>query len=201
MTVAAGEQRARHEHRQIEFCAGYQLLVVEVAAHRARDQRGDAAPRWRRRHAHHAEERLKRQVKPPWQPAHHPLLIERNVDQPGLVEIVGQGAGEWTDQVIAPVLPEPDVENLDFKHVARFGAFDGDWTGQDMTRQHPLVLRVNLGEFGWDMKFAPVRHHLRPAADGVDRHFIAAGDGEDRFQLGFEEAPVAGLRGGMQMMV
>src|SRR6266567_4156752 len=25
MTVAAGEQRARHEHRQIEFCAGYQL--------------------------------------------------------------------------------------------------------------------------------------------------------------------------------
>jgi hypothetical protein len=38
VTVAAGEQRARHEHRQKKFGAGAQFLVVEVAAHGARDQ-------------------------------------------------------------------------------------------------------------------------------------------------------------------
>ena len=49
-----------------------------------------------------------------------------------LVEIVGQGAGERPDQVIAPVLPELDVENLDLEHVAGLGALDGDRSGQDM---------------------------------------------------------------------
>jgi hypothetical protein len=58
MAVAAGKQRARHEHRQIQFGAGAELLVVEIAAHGARDQRGDAAPGRRRRYAHHAEERF-----------------------------------------------------------------------------------------------------------------------------------------------
>jgi hypothetical protein len=62
-----------------------------------------------------------------------------------------------------------------------------------MTGHHPLVFRVNLGEFGRNVKPAPVRHHFRAAADGVDGNFIAAGDGEDGFQLRFEEAPVAGL--------
>ena len=122
MTVAAGKQRARDEHRQIEFGARDQLLVVQIAAHRARDQRGDAAPSRRRRHAHDAEKRLQRQVEPPRQPAHHPLPVERDVDQAGLMEIVGQGAGQRPDQIIAPVLPQPDIENFDLQNVARLGA-------------------------------------------------------------------------------
>ncbi len=38
MAVAAGKQRARHEHRQIELCTGREFLVVEIAAHGAWDQ-------------------------------------------------------------------------------------------------------------------------------------------------------------------
>jgi len=53
---------------------------------------------------------------------------------------------------------------------------NGDWTGQDMTGHHPLVFRVNLHEFGRDVRLVAVRHHLRAAADGVDGHFIAVGD-------------------------
>src|SRR6202035_996835 len=75
MAVAAREQRARHEHWQIEFRPRRQFLVVEVAAHRAGDQRGDTAPRRRRRDAHYAEKRRQPQGKPPWAPAHHPRLI------------------------------------------------------------------------------------------------------------------------------
>ena len=201
MAVAAGKQRARHEHRQIELGARRQFLVVEVAAHRARDQRGDAAPGRRRRHAHHAEKRLERQIEPPGQPADHPLLVERNVQQPGFVEIVGQGAGERPDHIVAPVLPELDVEDLDLQHVAGLGALDRDRTGQDMAGHHPLVFGMNLGEFGRDVKPAAVRHHVRAAADGVDGHLVAAGDGEDGLQLGFEEAPMAGLGAGMQVMM
>ena len=73
-------------------------------------------------------------------------------DQPGLVEIVGQGAGERPDQVVAPVLPQADVEDFDLQHVAGLGALDRDRTGQDMTGHHPLVFGVNLVEFGRDVK-------------------------------------------------
>jgi hypothetical protein len=50
-------------------------------------------------------------------------------------------------------------------------------------------------------KSAAVRHHVRAAADGVDGHFMAAGDGEDRLQIRFEKAPMASLGAGMQMMM
>ena len=95
------------------------------------------------------------------------------------MEIVGQGAGQRPDQVVAPVLPELDVEDVDLQHIAGLGAFDRDRAGQDMAGQHPLVFGVNLGKFRRNVKLAAVRHHVRAAADGVDGHFIAAGDGED----------------------
>src|SRR5436305_1523142 len=60
---------------------------------------------------------------------------------------------------------------------------------------------MNLVEFGRNMKPAPVRHHLRAAANGVDRHLIAAGDGKHRLQFRFEKAPVAGFGAGMQVMM
>ena len=117
------------------------------------------------------------------------------------MEIVGQGAGQRLDQVIAPVLPELDVEDVDLQHVAGLGALDRDRAGQDMARHHALVLGMDLGKLGRDVKLAAVRHHVGAAADGVDRDFIAAGDGQDRLQFGFEEAPVAGLGAGMQVMM
>ena len=54
----------------------------------------------------------------------------------------------------APVLPELDVEDLDLQHVAGLGALDRNRAGQDVARQHPLVVGVNLGEFGRDVEFA-----------------------------------------------
>jgi hypothetical protein len=60
---------------------------------------------------------------------------------------------------------------------------------------------VNFEKFGRDVEFVAVRHHVGTAADGVNGHFIAAIDGEDGFQLGFEKAPMAGLGAGMQMMM
>ena len=70
-----------------------------------------------------------------------------------------------------------------------------------MARHHPLIPGVHLGELRRDVKPAPVRHHVRPAADGVDRDLIAAGDGQDRVELCFEKATMAGLGAGMQVMV
>ena len=109
------------------------------------------------------------------------------------MEIVGQGAGERTDQVVAPVLPELDVEDVDLEHVAGLGALDRDRPGQDMAGHHALALGMHLDEFGRDVKLALVGHHVRAAADGVDRDLVAAFDGQHRLQPGFEEAPMAGL--------
>ena len=117
------------------------------------------------------------------------------------MEIVGQGAGERADQVVAPVLPEFYVENLDFEHVAGRGALDRNRPGQDMAGHHALVLGMDLGKLRRDVKLGPVRHHLGTAADGVDGDFIAAGDGQDRLQFGLEESPVAGCGAGVQMVM
>ena len=116
-------------------------------------------------------------------------------------EIVGQGAGQRPDQVVAPVLPQLDVEDVDLQHVAGFGAFDRHRPGQDVAGHHPLVLGMNFVEFRRDVKLVAVRHDVRTAADGIDGHFVAAVDGQDGFQPGFEKAPMAGLGAGMQMMM
>jgi hypothetical protein len=117
------------------------------------------------------------------------------------MEIVGQGARQRADQIPAPVLPELDVEDFDFEHVTGAGAFDRDRPGQNMTLQQPLTFRMNLGEFGRDVKPAPVRHRLRPAAEGVDRDLIAARDRQYRLEPGIKIAPVAGFWAGMQVMM
>ena len=117
------------------------------------------------------------------------------------MEIVGQGAGERPDQIVTPVLPQADLEDLDFQHIAGHCAFDRDRTGQDMAGHHALASGVHLVEFGRDMKRLAIGHHVRSAADGVDGHLIAAFDGEHGLQFGFEKTPVAGLGAGMQMMV
>jgi len=46
-----------------------------------------------------------------------------------------------------------------------------------------------------------LREHVWPAADRIDRHFVAAIDDQNRLQLGFEKAPMAGLRAGRQMVM
>ncbi len=117
------------------------------------------------------------------------------------MEVVGQGAGERTDQVIAPVLPEFHIEDVDLQHIAGLGAFDRDRPGQDMAGHHALTFGMHLVEFGRDMEFGLVRKLLRAARDGVHGDFVAAVDGQDRLEFRFEKAPVTGLGAGMQMMM
>ena len=117
------------------------------------------------------------------------------------MKIVGQGARQRTDQIPAPILPELDVEDVDFQHVTRLGAGDRNRAGENMALQLPLAFRINLREFGRDVKLVFVRHHLGTAADGLDGDFVTAGDGQRGLQLRVEVAPVAGFGAGMQVMI
>lgn len=158
-------------------------------------------PGRRRRNAHHAEERLEGQVEPPWHAADHSRPVERDVQDAGLVEIVGQGAGQRPDHVPAPILPELHVEDLDREHVAGLGPLDRDRAGEDMAGQHAFVLGMNLEHLGRNVKLAGVGQHVRTAADGVDRHLVTACDDQGGLERSFEEAPMTGLGAGMQVMM
>src|SRR5262249_30891542 len=94
-----------------------------------------------------------------------------------------------------------DVEDVDLEYVAGFGAAHRDRAGQDVPGHHPLALRMDVVELGRDMEFAAVGHHVGAAADGLDRDFVAAPDREDRLELGFKEAPMAGFGTGLQVMM
>ncbi len=117
------------------------------------------------------------------------------------MEIVGQRAGQRLDQIVAPVLAKLDVEDVDLEHVAGFGAADGDRAGQDVPGHHPLALGMDVVELRRDVEFASIGHHIGAAADGLDRDLVAARYREDRLQLGFEKAPMAGFGAGFQVMM
>ncbi len=117
------------------------------------------------------------------------------------MEIIGQGAGERFDQVVAPILPQPDVKDIDLQHIAGLGALDRDRAGEDVARQHPLGPRMDVRKLRRNVKFGPVGHHVGAAADGVDGDLVAALDREHRLEFCFEEAPVAGLGARREMMV
>jgi hypothetical protein len=109
-----------------------------------------------------------------------------------LMSRVGQGAGQRTDQVIAPVLPQPDFENIDLEHVTGICPSNGNRSGQYMSRHHALVAGMHLEQLGRNVKPRSIGHHVRAAADGVDGDLVAALDCEHRLQLRFEKTPMAG---------
>ncbi len=193
MAVAAREQRAGHVDRQIQRRSRPELLVVEIAAVRARHDRRDAPPARRRCDAHHAEERMQRQVEAPRHAADQAVRVERDVDQPRrVVEVVRQRARERPDHVVAPVLPQLHVDDADLEHVARFGARDMNRTGQDVPGHVPHAARMDVVQLGRHVE-AIGRQRIGTAADRVDRDAVAAVDFEDRLQPGIELTPVAGL--------
>ena len=117
------------------------------------------------------------------------------------MKIVGQGAGQRPDQVPAPILPELDIEDIHLQHVTGFGIGQPQ-SGRSKYDPAPSARSgMNIGKFGRDVKLGIVRDHFGAAGDGIDRDFIAAGDGHDRLQPGFKKAPVAGFGAGMQVMM
>ena len=114
-----------------------------------------------------------------------------------LGEVVRQGAGERADDVIAPVLAQLDILDGDLQHMAGLGAADGDGTGEKVARQLARHDAVDLLQLGRRLE-AALGHDLGGAADGLDRHTVAAGDREHRLERGIEIAPVDGLGIGFQ---
>ncbi len=72
----------------------------------------------------------------------------------------------------APTGPEPTI-----RAVYRNGA------SQNMARQHPLVLRVDVHLLRQNEKAIRVWQNFRASTDRIHRHFITAGDDQNRFQF------------------
>ena len=116
-------------------------------------------------------------------------------------EVVGEGAGQRTVVVVAPILAQGDVEDAHFQHVAGLGALDGHRPGQDMRPERDARLGgVDGAQLGRDVE-AGRRQHLGAARHRIDRHAVAARDRQDRRAARVEIAPMAGLgRGGEMVM-
>src|SRR5262249_40796559 len=93
-----------------------------------------------------------------------------------------------------------DLDDFHFENVAWLCAFDRDRSGKDVTRHHPFAFCVHLSQLGRNVKLGALRHRIRSAADGVDRHLVTACNHKHRLQRCVEKAPVTGLRTCPQMM-
>src|SRR5690349_11188228 len=106
------------------------MLVVDVAAEGAWLDRAALAPFGRWRHAHDSEEGPQLDFGSPRQGGDAAVGVDRNVCEAVERKILGQGPGQGALDVPAPVGSKLDVENLDGKRVAAFGAFDMDGSRQ-----------------------------------------------------------------------
>ncbi len=178
--VAGEEQRTLVEHRQVQRRAGAQLLVVHVAAEAARHRRAAAAPRRRGSGRDDAEERIERNLRPPWHHAEVPFVVHLGVDGLILGELFGQRAEQRQNGDEPPILADADIQDIDLQHVARLGAFDEDGTGYEMG-SGALLQRVErrLVAIGDD---EPVRWQAFLAAgrERMQRHDVARRHREHR---------------------
>ncbi len=92
------------------------------------------------------------------------------------MKIIGQRAAEGADHIPPPVREQFNVENFNLEHVAGLGTFYRNWTGQNVSGEHPFVLLVNFMHFRRNEKLGFVRQHVRTAAHRIDGHFISACD-------------------------
>jgi hypothetical protein len=148
-----------------------------------------------RRDRHDAEERLQFEIEAPGQPPDHPLFVERDVNEPHLLEIIGQSTGERTDGVVAPVLVELDRPDADLEHLPGFRTAHRHRPGEDVrAAKLRLHLLMNCRELRQHCQTAPrFRQMAERARHGRDRNGVAGIDGYERLQRGVEVAPVHGL--------
>ena len=198
MAVAAGEQRAIGEYRQVKHRTGGQLLAVDIAAECARLDGAHQTPMRRRGRAHDAEKRPASKRPSPGHLGFAGFPVQRDRDHPPFREVLGQRAAQGPECVPAPVRAEPRLQNVDLEYIARNGARDGDRPGQDMAgAERARRLSVDADQGFRNFK-AFARKGVRRAGDRLDLDLRATLDGDRRLEPGIEEAPVDGVRRGWQ---
>ena len=191
---------------QIQRRALADLLVVEVAAMRARLLGGDRAPLLRRRHAHHAEEGRERQgdARPDRHRAGARRAVHRDVQQAAVGEVLRQGADEGAEAAEAPIGAELDLLHRHPEAVARLGAAHRHRPGDDVRPEPRHVaavdgeqpLRDREGAAGRRAS-APVRRTRTPAPPGrPDRPWRPAGSSRRKRPSGRSPAWVRRVCGG-----
>ena len=194
VAVAGREQRAFGPNRKIQHCAGAELLVVEVAAERARHHRTDAADVGRRRHAHHAEERVGSQHHTPRRLDRAGGAVDAEMDQALVGKVFRQRAHAGLDDVEAPVVGQLHIDDLDAQRVAGHRATDGDGAGEDVRPQLRLHGCLDRTQFRAHVIRAAVAWRFGDAAaDAVKRKGFAGLDGGDGLQGCIEVAPMDGV--------
>jgi hypothetical protein len=120
--------------------------------------------------------------------------------QPVEGKVLRQRAQERLVKIPSPILPQFDLLDLHFKHIARRRALDGHGPGEDMQSELRRQSLENSGMFRKD-GVRTILEDLRTARNRVNRDCVAGAQSEDRLQLSIEKTPMDGLRRGGQVMV
>ena len=119
-----------------------------------------------------AEERPQLDLGAPRHGADAAVGIDRNVGQSVVGEVLGQGSGEGTHGVPAPVGAELDVEHLDRQRIAALGPLDIDRPRQNMAAQMRRQLAQDFKVLGQDVH-GRLRQDLPTARYAMDSGDVA----------------------------
>ena len=149
---------------------------------------------------HYTEEGGERQVDAPGQLGDHALAVQRDMKEPLVGELLGQGTRQGADEVPTPVLAQPDVQDAHLENVPGHGAADGHRARHDVTDGFRGHVLVHLEVFGEYLEPA-VGQDLGRSGKAVKRDGITRLDLEDRRQRRVEDSPVNRPGTGMELVM
>src|SRR6267143_1337800 len=119
-----------HGEKESRTC--YQLLIVHVPAVHPRWRAADPARHLRRRHADASKEGRQGNFDSRAKTRDPALLIQRDNFRFSIRKIVRQETEARPEAVVGVRNREPNSQNSDLEDIARLGAFNVNWPGQDM---------------------------------------------------------------------
>ena len=196
VAIAHEKQRPRRVHRQIQRGAGYQFLIVKVAAVDARRRAVDAARCGRRGHAHAPEKRPQRHVDARQKMGHHFLRIERNNAHFGVAKILRNEAALGPEGIVSVGNSQINSLNAHFQHVARLGPLHENGAGKDVpARSFVGHVFGDVAQVGLDLRGGQARAFQSGRGGGDERvhpHRFAGFDAQHRRGGGIIIAPGSG---------
>ena len=126
VAIAATEERAAVEHRQVESRAGTEFAYVQVAAEGSGRTSTELAIVCAR-HAHHSQERAHRHNR--WSERTGGLAVQRPVKEIRLAKTIFEKAQALDDAGPSPA-GVTRGQHIDLQHVAGFCALDPDGAGE-----------------------------------------------------------------------